>query len=189
MPSFEDLPLELRSIILQDWLENTLTRQRHSLRWKYQYPEESEFAHDERISEARPVILCRRNAAAAKWDRFLGAFGKSSRLELCRLLKPRLARWREEGRVVCARVEALREEFWSLPRHRRGRTIWEWRECLKEACILEWLCNVVEMAMHVEKTKLTKFLVHRVGCGRPGGTCQCFSVEISTDVRHRFCDL
>lgn len=169
MTTFEDLPLELRSMILQEWLDGLFKRHQMStgLHWDHFVIRWRSSNHSYRTyAEARRTITSRRDAAATTIKDVFDAFpaGSPTILEFARLINNDLARLQDKGRAACAQAEALRSAYW-----RPGNTLQEsmdavmnWSACLAEISILEWSCNTLEMGLGVEKSQWTRFQVHDI---------------------------
>lgn len=124
MITFEGLPLEIRSMILKDCLENILSKHNeHSMtsglvwhpgasRWGYQGPASSREADNLNAINNQIKIIRRRDAAALELQNIQRALpaGSYTIHEFHRLVGMELARAQEAGRALCAQIDTLDEE-------------------------------------------------------------------------------
>lgn len=188
MLNFESLPLELRSEILKDWLEDTLTRCRVGVsplswedrmfaygRWQYlrALAAESQRAGPSWFQALSKTTLARRNEAATKIRTLIRAFPAEDQLDLKRLIGVHLVRYKENGRMVCAQLEVLRAAY----QRGSGRVgVKEWVECTRKIRMMEWSCNVIEMVVGHERNDLTDFTTEfkcAWGGMHPYSQCEC----------------
>lgn len=186
MSGFSSLPLELRSLILDGWLKDTLgsyrvegTADSYYKTWAL-YPQiYTSFTEVvmQRIEKRRAVvntIAYRRKLAALVIRNRIHAFLADEKLELERLLDFQLTTWLEEGRTLCARTVALRKEVYRLDYdYGRDGIREEWLECVQEIDVLQWLCHIVQMAMDVDEDRWWWFNFHRIACGWGRRGCRC----------------
>lgn len=184
MPTaFDSLPPELRSVILEGWLDDTLQRRLHDDFPRFKRPFTNlKLTHDEQemwMAEVKQIMVRRRKAAVIELSRLIRAFGRESRFELTRLLRIKLARLKKEGAEKMAWIESLREEYQSwasggITSYGYPPMMREWTSCVKEVGRLESASNYVEMVIGIGEEGWTKFTRHKVACGQGESECQCF---------------
>lgn len=181
MASFKSLPLELRSTILDDWLDDTLQRQREvsagpcrdeQRPWRLNLD-----SHSRLRAKIDKANTCRHNAAAIEIRRLINAFSAEDRLELkSRLLKVHLQRATEEGLRVCGQIEGLRAEMLKSPRlkiYQRSSIIKRWEQYLQAVNVVEWSCHIIQKTMGTPENRWIAFRFHRLLCGQGTGVCEC----------------
>lgn len=178
MSKFSTLPLELRSEILRDWLEYTVKDhcgiQAVLLGWTKD-DEADDYVSTQLLEDNHRRVEAKRQAAATKVRKLISAFSPEDQPELERLLTLEAATLREEGRRLCAYLlEARRVKplAWWLERYGR---LENWMTRVKDVHVLEWSCNTVEMAIHIDRENWTRLEVHAIACGRDGKACQCLA--------------
>lgn len=173
MPTFWDLPFELRSLVLKYWLDDTVSRLRAAGAFICDSDQYVRGTHPDihrRMEVVTSIRRCRTDEAL-KLRKSLLMFSVVDRLEMKRLLKGHLVRLEEEEWMCCAQVEALRQDvlamYWAnrFPRH-DIEGIWE--EWLNDINALEWLCNTIQLAIGIDAEIWTTFKTYGLGCVRDG---------------------
>lgn len=130
MVTFEDLPLEVRSMILKECLNDILGRHNKQsmtadFRW-YDDPGRWSFIYADKPSSferVRRKLVRRREAAALEIQNLMSSFeiDSSSKHEFQRLVGIELKKVRDEGDAIYAQVEALGEAYRSAIGVFKGR--------------------------------------------------------------------
>lgn len=198
MPTFPDLPLELRSPILKDWLDDTIAKrvaqgahQWESVIMRAQLDPHVHTDYVQRRADMARKIAQRRDVLALEIVELVDVFVEEDQLELKRLLEVHVGRLEGQKRPLGTRIEELRRgmigSFYAgaLGLERAG-IMEEWIQRWQEAKLLEWSCNMIQSALGVDRVIWTTFKVHRVGCGwGRDKTCKCQATELSIEMNVR----
>lgn len=186
MSGFSSLPLELRSLVLEAYLKDTLAAYRveGTALWESYdktfplhptmdfYSPEWERGVTSRREISREIISLLYGAAMVVRNR-IHAFLAEDRLELERSLKIQLKNLLGEGKILCGKIVALQSEGSETRDSERDRIKEEWLKYETEIEVLQWLCNIIQMAMDVDEDRWWTFNFHRAGCRWDGTGCRC----------------